>query len=301
LRAEYTYRLVHQLTIAKDFKISRLDYFPSAHISHRFGQSLQMQLSYSRRVRRPRGWFLNPFPTYVDQYTIQQGNAKLLPAFSNSYEFNVIKYFNHSFVSFETFWRQTKNNFERIQLVGDNNTIINTWINAGKDLSAGTEFSANFMLMRMLMLNASSSIYYYRVTGDIENRHEDNSTYTWSSRLMAMIMLPTSTRIQLMAFYRAPSVTLQGTRAAFIMTSFSVRQDFFKRKASLTVSVRDPFRLMHFSTEINTPTLYSENEFIMRSPNISATLEIRLNDYKRQRDQNQNNENISDFEGEGLY
>ena len=301
LRTEYTYRLVKQLTTSEDFHLNRVDFFPSAHLSHRFGQSLQMQLSYSRRVRRPRGWFLNPFPTYVDQYTVQQGNPELLPAFSDSYEFNVVKYFKRSYLSVESFWRQTKNNFERIQLVGENNTIINTWTNAGKDLSGGVEFSANLMLMGMLMLNASSSVYYYRIIGQIENQQVDNSTVTWNSRLMAMLMLPTRTRLQVIGFYRAPSVTLQGTREAFIMTSFSVRQDFFKRKASLTVSVRDPFKLMRFSTVVNTPSLYSVNEFIMLSPNISATLEVRLNDYKKQRGQSQGDEDISDFEGEGLY
>ena len=301
LRSEYTYRQVNQLTTNETFKINRIDFFPSAHISHRFGQSLQMQLSYSRRVQRPRGWYLNPFPTYVDQYTTQQGNPELLPAFSDSYEFNVVKYFKRSYLSVETFWRQTKNKFERIQLVGDNNSIINTWTNAGKDIAGGAEFSANLSLMKMLMINASSSIYYYRVIGEIDNQQVDNSTLTWNSRLMAMLMLPTNTRLQAVGSYRAPTVTLQGTREAFIMTSFSVRQDFFKRKASLTLSVRDPFKLMRFSTEINTPTFYSLNEYIMQSPNISATLEIRLNDYKKQRGQNQGDDAISDFEGEGLY
>lgn len=301
LRSEYTYRLVKQLTTSQDFHLSRVDFFPSAYISHRFGKSLQMQLSYSRRVRRPRGWFLNPFPTYVDQYTIQQGNPDLLPAFSGSYEFNIVKYFKRSYMSLETFWRQTKNDFQRIQLVGNNNTIINTWTNAGKDISGGAEFSANLMLMRMLILNASSSIYYYRVMGELENKKIDNSTVTWNSRLMAMLMLPTNTRLQVIGFYRAPTVTLQGTRQAFIMTSFSVRQDFFKRKASLTLSVRDPFKLMRFSTIVNTPSLYSENVFIMRSPNISATLEIRLNDFYKSRGHKQSDEDISDFEGEGLY
>ncbi len=301
LRGEYTYRLVNQLTTAEQFKINRFDFFPSAHISRRFGQSFQMQLSYSRRVRRPRGWFLNPFPTYVDQYTVQQGNPELLPAFSDSYEFNVVKYFKSSYLSVETFWRQTKNNFERIQIVGDNNTIINTWTNAGKDISGGAEFSLNMRLLRMIMLNASSSVYYYRVIGDLDNQQVDNSTITWNSRLMAMIMLPTQTRLQVIGFYRAPTVTLQGRREAFIMTSFSARQDFFKRKVSLTLAVRDPFKLMRFATTINTPSLYSVNEFIMRSPSISATLEIKINDYKQKRGQKQGDEDISDFEGEGLY
>ncbi len=301
LRTEYTYRLVSQKATAQDFTINRFDFFPTAHISRRFGDNFQLQLGYSRRVRRPRGWFLNPFPTYIDQYTVQQGNPELLPAFSDSYELSLVKYFKKSFLSVDAFWRQTKNDFQRIQTVGDNNTIINTWINAGKNMSGGAEISANLSLMRFIMLNASSSVYYYRIIGTVDNQSVDNSTVTWNSRLMTMVMLPTGTRLQLTGFYRAPTVTLQGRSEAFIMTSVALRQDFFKRKVSLTLSVRDPFKWMRFASVVETPDLYSENVYIMRSPNISATLQIRLNDYKPQRNRRSNGDDVSEFEGEGLY
>ena len=301
LRTEYTYRNFHQLTTNESFKINRIDFFPTIHLSHRFEKDIQTQLSYSRRVRRPRGWHLNPYYIYINQYSVRKGNPNLLPAFTDAFELNIIKYLKRSYISFETFWRQTKNDFERIDLVGDDNLIITTWENSEKNLSAGAEISINLSLMKMLMLSASSSAYYYRVLGEIDNTEVDNSTFTWNSRLMAMLMLPSRTRIQLLGFYRAPTVTLQGTRASFIMTSFSIRQDFFKSKASLTLSVRDPFKLMRFSTIVNTTSLYSENEYIMLSPNISATLEIRLNDYKKERGQKKNEDDVVDFEGEGMY
>ncbi len=301
LRTEYTHRIVSQKTTEQDFTIKRIDFFPTAHISRRFGDNFQLQLGYSRRVKRPRGWFLNPFPTYIDQYTIQQGNPNLLPAFSDSYELSLVKYFKKSFLSMDAFWRQTKNDFQRIQTVGDNNTIINTWANAGKDMSGGVELSANLSLMRFIMFNASSSVYYYRIIGTVDNQSVDNSTITWNSRLMTMVMFPTGTRLQITGFYRAPTVTLQGRSEAFIMTSLALRQDFFKRKASLTLSVRDPFKLMRFASVVETPELYSENLYIMRSPNISATLQIRLNDYKPQRNRGSNGDDVSEFEGEGLY
>ena len=61
LRLEYSYRKVSLIDSSADFTINRLDYFPSLHAFYRFKYLLQLMTSYSRRIRRPRGWEIKPF------------------------------------------------------------------------------------------------------------------------------------------------------------------------------------------------------------------------------------------------
>ncbi len=300
LRTEYVDRTVEQRATNETYRVERFDFFPSVHLSKRFGNNYQVQLGYSRRVNRPSGWNLNPFPMYVDQYTIMQGNPSLLPEYANAYELNLIKNFKGGYFSVESFYRQTLNKFQRIQTVGDNNTLIMTWTNAGEDRAAGVELSTNLQFARKFMVNASTSLYYYTLIGTLDDEYVNTSSFTWNSRLMLMGMFPTHTKVQATAFYRAPTVTLQGYRKGSLMSSFAVRQDFFKNKLSATFSVSDPFKLSKFSFVTDVDNLYTATDYIMQSPMFSLTLSFRINDYKPQKRQHGGDE-ISEFEGEGLY
>src|SRR5690606_37273251 len=62
----------------------KLDYFrlyPSVVLSYGVGEAKtdKIQLSYSRRVQRPRGWQVNPFINMSDEQNFMQGNPNLLP------------------------------------------------------------------------------------------------------------------------------------------------------------------------------------------------------------------------------
>ncbi len=300
LRTEWVNRTIYVQNNNSKYSINRIDFFPSIHLAHNFSQKFQIEFGYSRRIHRPTGWILNPFPMYLDQHTIQQGNPNLLPEYTNSLELNLIKYFNRSFLSIETFYRQTINKFQRIQKPINNYQVAFTTINAGQSQTAGAELAINFRPLKFININASSSFYYYQILGTIDNQQINKSTFSWNSKLMLMSFLPTGTMLQIMAFYRAPTVTLQGYRKGFLMSSFAVKQAFFKRKLNLTLSVSDPFKLAKFSFTNQTDNLYSSSEFILKSPQIMLTLDFRINNYKPQRNK-QKQDIISDFEGEGIY
>jgi hypothetical protein len=65
LRTEYTYRSI-KVDEINEFKIDRWDYFPSAHLSYKFPDGQQVMGSYTRRIRRPGGWSLEPFDTWIE-------------------------------------------------------------------------------------------------------------------------------------------------------------------------------------------------------------------------------------------
>ena len=117
LRAEYEKRVLNQEIQNKEYKLDRLDLFPSIHLTRQLPLKLQLQASYTRRVSRPQQWNINPFIVHIDPQSIRQGNPGLLPEFTNSYELNLEKRITDaSFVSVEGFMRQTNNLVQQISL-----------------------------------------------------------------------------------------------------------------------------------------------------------------------------------------
>ncbi|NJO87952.1 MAG: TonB-dependent receptor [Chloroflexia bacterium] len=74
----------------EDAKIDRWDYFPTAHFSYNISKKYKLMASYSRRIERPRGWWLEPFLTWEDAYNVRSGNPNLQPEYIDAYELNFI-------------------------------------------------------------------------------------------------------------------------------------------------------------------------------------------------------------------
>ena len=58
--------------------------FPSAHLAYDFEGGRRMRLSYSRRIRRPRAWILNPIDRSTDPLNREVGNPDIDPQYTNS-------------------------------------------------------------------------------------------------------------------------------------------------------------------------------------------------------------------------
>ena len=138
--------------------------FPSLYLSKKLNETEEIQLNYSRRVRRPDFWQLNPFIDINDPLNIQQGNPELKPEFTNSMEFNYSKTFkNRSNFLGVLYYRNTQQDITRYSdtltdgaipainnAAVDPNAILNTFINAqstnrmGLELTLQQKFSKNF-------------------------------------------------------------------------------------------------------------------------------------------------------------
>ena len=296
LRTEYTDRFIQQGDTK--YPIDRFDFFPSVHLSQQLPGDNQLQASYSRRIHRPRGWYLNPFPFYVDKMNVRAGNPELSPEYIDSYELNYMKRIESSFVSVEAYYRQTNDKIERIQILTEEGLMLSTFENLSKDYSIGLEAMTNFSISKMMNFNISGNVYQYNIDGEILDEDINKSTYMWSTRGNATLKLKTGTRVQLTGFYRAPSITSQGSMDDFFMINAAVRQDLFKKRLSITFSAKDIFNTMNHNFTSETATFYSYNERGHDAPILSLTLSYKINNYKNKKGEKGGN---SDFDGEGEY
>lgn len=94
LRGEYTFSHGDWRDDGLDSIINKsyFDPFPTAYVGYtskplgKIQQPISVSASYTRRIKRPNYWMLNPFTSYVDAYSIQKGNTNLTPEFNNDVE-----------------------------------------------------------------------------------------------------------------------------------------------------------------------------------------------------------------------
>ena len=284
LRGEYTNRLLNQKTNDEKFRIDRFDIFPTAHTKYQLPAKQQLMLSYSRRIRRPRGWNLDPFETYQDKNNRRKGNPELEPSYTDSYELSYQKRFGKSFVSLEGYYRLQHNDISRIQRPGEGNIMIHTFDNLNRNHSMGAELMGNLELKDWWRLNISGDVYRYRLEGTVESEDEEKTSNNWDARLNNTFRFNNNkTKVQINSFYRGPSITAQGTREGFFASSVSFKQEFFDRKASVTLNVRDVFQSMEFESTSEGQGFYSERQFSRESPVIRLSFSYRINNYKEKR------------------
>lgn len=289
-RTEYTYRTVTLLNRNEEFKIDRWDYFPTLHSSYKLSEATQLMASYTRRIRRPRGWELEPFYTWMDANNVRIGNPALLPEFIDSYETGIQTYIGTVSVSVEVYHRFTKNKIDRIRSVYAENVNLTSMQNIGQDYSTGSEIMIIFDPLSFWNINLMGNLYNYKINGILFDEPFERTSFNWNTRFNNMFRLGQSTQLQINLNYNSPGISSQGNWKSFFTTDVSVKHDLFDKLLSLTLQVRDLFGTAKHEFNSSGPDFYSYNYFEHKSPVVMLNARINLNNYK-QKDERSDAEN----------
>ncbi len=280
LRGEYTYRVIQTASVNEDFIIDRLDYFPTFHTSYKLPAEQQVMASYSRRIERPRGWYLEPFVTWMDAYNVRQGNPGLKPEYIDAFELGYLKGLGDHSISFEGYYRITNNKTERIRSVYQDNVIMQTPQNVGHDYSLGGElvFSLNFF--KWWKIDLSGNFYDYRLEGSLGEQVFDRQSFNWNSRFSNTFRFFEGNRIQLNSRYNSATVTAQGTRGDNWTADIAISQEFLKKKVTGILQIRDMFGRVIRERTSSGVDFYSYNQDYNNAPQFTLTVNYRFNNYK---------------------
>lgn len=300
LRGEYTYQFIEMSGVDSSFSVDEWDIYPTFHTSYSFNNGHQVMASYTRRIDRVRGWYLEPFETWMDAYNVRRGNPGLKPEYIDSYEAGYQKTFGRSLFSLEGYYRVTHNKIERVQSLysADENIFLHTYENIGKDYAFGTEAMLTLIPFQWWTLNLMNNIYNYRVRGTLYGEPFDESSFNWSLRLNNTFKIGKSSRIQFSAHYRSPTVSAQGRDGEMFFTNLAFRQEFLDRKLSATLQIRDLLGTASHYRKNEGPNFYSYSRFEQQPRMLSFTLTYNINNYKKEQERNGGIDNGSDFEEE---
>lgn len=283
LRGEYTYRDIKMNETGESFILDQWDYFPTIHLSYKLPKENQLALSYSRRIERVRPWDLHPFVVWVDAYNVRQGNPALENQYIDALELGYIKQLEKATLSLEGYYRITHNKIERISSVYEDNVMMQKPYNVGTDYTLGIEASINTTFFKFWEVNLMGTLYDYTLEGEFENRVFDKQSFNWSSRLNNTFRIGKNQQIQFNGQYNSKTATAQGENGGFQVWNGAYKIDFFEKKFSTILQVRDIFGTGQRENYTSSPTLYNSDLFMPKTPVFALTLSYRFNNYKAKR------------------
>ncbi|MBR5842416.1 MAG: TonB-dependent receptor [Bacteroidaceae bacterium] len=219
--------------------------FPSVFLSYQLPNDNELQVNYTKRVRRPWGGQLNSFQNITDSTNIQFGNPLLKPEYSNAFEFNYLKSWENHMLSISAYYRTTDDIMQRISYLQDG-IMYSTTENVAQSLSSGVEIVGKNRLFSKVDLTTTLNMYYYKLDAfdflmpNGQNLHGDASEdFSWNLRMMANVGLPKSWTMQVTGMYNAKSVIAQGYRAPNYGLDAGLRKQFKDGKWSFSLNGRD--------------------------------------------------------------
>lgn len=241
--------------------------FPSAFLSYEISDGQEIQVNYTRRLRRPWGGQLNNFQNISDSTNISFGNPDLTPEYSNAYELNYLKNWEDHTLSLSGYYRTTEDVIERISYGSDNSRVIyTTFENVARTQSAGLEIVGKNRLFKVLDLTTTVNLFYYKldafkyiINGQTITGNADEN-FSWNARMTANVMLPWGISLQATGRYDAKRIVAQGYREPSYSLDLGLRK-MFNQHWSLSVNARDILdsRGRHTVTVNDTFYRYSEN------------------------------------------
>ena len=303
-----------------------VDWFPSVFLGYEFSEKEQLTISYSRRLRRPRSRFINPFPSRSSNTNLFQGNPDLDPTYTNAFDFGYLKrwdkftfntsaYYNRSTGVFQ-FIQQETGDFVEIENPDDpGNPVLvpvqrRTPINLATDERIGWEFTTTYVPKRSWRLTWNLNLFQQNLRGDytytdfqgeVITQNFDADNFTWFTRLSAKVPLPYEVDFQTNLFYRGPTRNAQSENKGILSTNLAFSKDVVKDKATVSLNVSDLFNSRKRRSETRTENVFTYSEFQWRERQITLSFLYRFNEQQDQRGRRGRNGNgdQDDYEFEG--
>ena len=272
LRGEYTYSHGNWSSADTVTNKSYFNPFPTAFIGYtsdplgKLQQPISVSASYTRRIKRPNYWMLNPFVTYVDAYSYQKGNTELTPEFNNDVElhFSWTQYLNLTF------------NFAHTQdMFSQRTTIMPTgmgeirWTNFGTCTTHGGNISLTELPLvpkyvtgedgnrtmqgAWLALTVNAGWYHflnrsYEKNADGKPVYELGNHYGYVSGTLSAY-LPKDWIMTLDGNWSSPMTTGYDRQGSTYYMSFGVRKTYMAKGLIFNLNVQDLMRSLVFHSE----------------------------------------------------
>lgn len=278
--------------------------FPTLNLTYEFNERENITLGFNRRINRPRGRFINPFPSRSSEANIFQGNPDLVPSFASAYDLGYLKRWDKLTLTSSVYYQYETDSFERIQedtgLVTANGVpIIRTLpINLSTNERYGAELGVLYNPNKWLRLNLSANAFLFETNGSFNGVDYGASNFSFFTRGSAKVTLPYKIDWQTNIFYRGPSNNAQTDTEGFLFTNLALSKDILNDNATLALNVSDVFNSSKRQSFTTTDSFTSDSEFQFRVRSVNLAFTYRFNQKKkRERGSRGGGEGEDDFEG----
>ncbi len=256
-------------------------FFPSVFLSYEADGQNSFQVSYSKRLRRPRFWDLNPFFTFSDARNIFSGNPNVGPENTDSYELSYIKYWDKASLTSSIYYRHSTDVISRVLIDNGDGTTTRRPENLNTRDDYGFEFTYNVQPYKWWRMNGNFNLFRSITDGSNVSQGFNADTYSWQTRITSRTTILKDLDLQVRGNYRGARETIQGRRKPVYTFDIGASRDIFKKNGTITLSVRDVFNSRRRMSETFGDGFYRNSEFQWRARAATLTLNYRLNQKKK--------------------
>jgi outer membrane receptor protein involved in Fe transport len=310
LRYEYTSIEIAQRTITTKDKRTYGNLFPTVNLGFEFKDGENITLGYNRRIRRPRGRSLNPFPSRSSESNLYSGNVDLNPVITDAIDVGYLKRWDKFTLSTSVYYNRSEDNWERIQentgeITDNGDPITNRFpINLSTEERVGLEFTLNFRPFKAWNINSDFNLFNVTSDGDYTNlttnatQNFDFENTAFFIRLNQKITLPAKIDLQVNTNYRGPIQNVQTKSEGVFSMSLAASKDLFNERASLSLNFSDVFNSSISQRTTNLPGFLEQySEFQWREPQVRVSFVYRFNEKKKREKRGRNDTGGEDYEG----
>lgn len=254
--------------------------FPSVHVTYSLPQENGLQVSYSKRVRRPFYNDLSPYATFSDSRNFNAGNPDLDPEFSNVFELGHIKSFDKGSFTSSIYYRSTTGKIDRIRRVDEKGNAITRVENLLGEKAYGIEFTSGYSVFKWWKMDFNFNFFHANVDGSNILPLYKTATYSWFARQTSRFTPKKGMDIQWRMNYEAPQKLVQGRRKGIFYADLSFSKDVFKEKGSLNLNILDVFHTRKMRYTVAGPNFLTEAYSSFRPTQINLTFAYRIRQAK---------------------
>lgn len=301
LRYEDTFIEIIQQTATAENKRKYGNFFPTVNIGYEFIDGENITFGYNRRIRRPRGRSLNPFPSRSSESNLYSGNVSLNPVITDAVDIGYLKRWSTLTVSTSLYFNKSNDNWEWIQentgMLTDNNDPITKKfpINLSTEERIGLELTLNYKPHKNWNINSDFNLFNVTSEGDYTStttnstQNFDFNNTAFFIRLNQKITLPGKTDVQINMNYRGPTQNAQTKSKSVFSMSFAASKDLFNERASLSLNLSDLFNSSISRRNTLLPDFLEQYfEFQWREPQLNLSFVYRFNQKKQLGEQDRN-------------
>lgn len=268
--------------------------FPSAFISYALPKNNELQVNYTRRLRRPWGGQLNSFRNISDASNISFGNPELTPEYSHSFELNYIKSWESGHtLSLSGYYRSTDDVIQRIRFLNtEDNVMYTTSENVAKSQASGLEIVGKDKLFKILDLTTTINLYYSKLDGfsylpqgaETPVIGDTDESFAWNVRMIANLSLPWGVSLQGTGNYNSKQLMAQGHREPNYSVDLGLRKSFLSDKLTLSINARDLLDSRKFRTVTAGDGFWQDSENWRGGRRVGFTLTYNFGNMNKKKD-----------------
>jgi len=247
-QVEIKYQNLNPLSQIIDKSKNYNNLFPSVFLSYEIAKDNQFLVNYSRRIDRPRSFFLIPNPSYNDNQNIFDGNIDLNPSYVDSYEFGYSISKNKFTINPTLYFRHSTDDVKMLVFAADDGAFHTKPINLGTDDRYGLDLNFNWDATKWLKLLGNVDLFGYKTTGIFSDPNVvdkplsfEGSGFSTRARLTTTFKVDKTFSFQFQGNYRGAQKSQNQDRKDLYSINFGASKTVLNGNGTVSFNIQDIF------------------------------------------------------------